>query len=266
MVGAVNAVVRFRGSIRESSVDPYLRILQRVRDKRKYRGLLFDISSGGGGDVPSTDLYLAVKRVARVKPVVATIGSVGASGGYLATLGAQKIFAYEGSDVGSIGVVMPHVAVGSLLDRLGVKVEMLSHGRHKSAFQGIRDLTEEERSKVLRVGEVSYNSFVDAVARERKKPREEILKLATGEFWSGRQALQLGLIDALGDRETALDDLSRMTGVPRQRSVEVFPRRPWRSRLLGFPFVSSQGSFAQEISGALRETVEDLVWDSRFFR
>lgn len=270
MVGPVNAHIKFRGSISERSVEPYLRMLKFVREKSKFKGLLFDISSGGGGEVPSTDLYLAIKRVALAKPVVASIGSVGASGGYMASLGAQKIYAYEGSAVGSIGVVMPHIAVKGLLEKLGVDVELLHQGRHKDAYQGLRPLTDEERTKLLKVGEVSYNSFVEVVAKERKKSRDDILKLATGEFWSGRQALQLGLVDLIGDRETALEDLSRMSGVPRERTVEIVPPRSLGERLfgnfLGGPSEMVGSAVGRGVRVALEETLQDWILEGGFFR
>jgi protease-4 len=249
------AQVRFRGVIRERSVDPIVRLLRALRDRPRIKGVLFDVSSGGGGSVPSFDLYLALKRLDAVKPVVASIGSLGASGGYLAALGARNIYAYPDSAIGSIGVIYPHVAVKGLLDKLGVEVELIHQGRHKDAFQGYRALSEEERAKMLKLTGDDYQGFVEVVARERHRPMDEILPLATGEVWSGKEAARLGLIDALGDREEALEALSQMTGVPSRKLVRVEPARPFLERLL-----SSGLSYAGEsFRSTLRESLEDLA-------
>jgi protease-4 len=259
MVGPILAHVKFRGMIRERSVEPYIPVFEAIRDRRKIRGLLLDVSSGGGDSVASEDLYLAVKRVAQVKPVVATIGSIAASGGYMAVVGAHKVFAHEDSDVGSIGVFIPHIAAQGLLDKVGVKVELLHYGRHKDAYQGLRELTEEERTKIMKVAEVGYDSFVNLVARERKKTREAMLALATGEYWSGRQALGLGLVDALGDRVIALEELSRMTGVPSRKTLVVAPHRPFMERLFSGPFNLVGQSLANSFYTSLEESLEELM-------
>ncbi|MCI4366690.1 MAG: signal peptide peptidase SppA [Thermoplasmata archaeon] len=227
------AHVQFRGTIQERRAEPFLGMLKALRDTRRVRGVLLDISSGGGADVPSNDLYLAVKRLDAVKPVVASIGSIGASGAYMMALGARKIFAYPDSAVGSIGVVMPHFAVRGLLSKLGVEVDLVHSGRHKDAYQGLRPLTDEERTKLQAVSDDSYRNFVEIVARERRRPVAEIEPLATGEFWSGRRALALGLVDALGDREEALAELSRITKVRVERTVRIVPPRPFLERFLG---------------------------------
>lgn len=260
MVGPIVAHVRFRGTIRERSVEPYLKILSYVREKPKIRGLLMDVSSGGGDGVSSTDLYNAVKRVSKVKPVVATVGSVAASGGYMALLGANKIYAHEESDVGSIGVFIPHISLKKLLEKIGVEVELLHHGEHKDAYQGLRPLTPEEKAKLLAVARVGYDSFVDMVARERKIPRDRMLTLATGEYWSGKQAKELGLIDAIGDREDAIAELSRVTGVAPRKVVEFAPPQPFLSRLMnrGGMF-SLGGGMATDMRNALEEVLEDAL-------
>ncbi len=252
------AHLQFRGTIRERSVEPYVRIMKMLERKNRIRGVLLDISSGGGADIPSQDFYLAVKRLNSVKPVVASIGSVGASGAYMAALGARTIYAYPESIVGSIGVVYPHVAVRELLGKLGISVDLLHEGRHKDAYQGYRDLTDEERAKLQAVIGDSYRGFVETVARERHRTVEQILPLATGEFWSGRKALELGLVDALGDRDAALQYLAQGTGVPIQRTVRVAPPRPFMERFLQ----GGMSVLGNRLRDGIHDAVEDLAYDS----
>jgi len=251
------AYLAFRGTIRERSVEPYLRLLRGLRERRRVKGVLLDISSGGGEAVASMDFFLAVKRLDAVKPVVASIGSMGASGAYMAALGARRIFAYPESAVGSIGVIFPHFAVRDLLRRLGISVELLHVGEHKDAYQGYRPLTDEERSKLQAIAQESYDGFVQMVARERKRPVDEVKALATGEFWTGAHSLQLGLIDALGDHEAALEDLARVTGVPVRKTVRVAPPRPLFDRL----FSGGAGAVAAGLTSRIQESVEDALLD-----
>jgi protease IV len=252
------AHVSFRGSIRERSVEPFARMLKSLRGRSRIRGVLLDLSSGGGESIASMDFYLAVKRLDAVKPVYASIGAIGASGAYLAALGARRIFAYPESNVGSIGVVFPHFAVRDLLRKLGISVDLLHAGDHKDAYQGYRPLTEVERTKLLAVVRDNYDVFVGVVARERKLPVETIRGLATGEFWSGRRALELGLVDALGDRELALEELARVTGVPSRKTVRLAPPRPFLDRLLS----GGANSIVGGMSERFRDAVEDSVLDA----
>jgi protease IV len=252
------ALVSFRGTIRERSVEPYLGLLRALRERRRIKGVLFDISSGGGGSVSSYDLYAAVKRLDRVKPVYASIGAVGASGGYMAALGARKVFAYPDSAVGSIGVIAPHIAVRGLLDKLGVSVELIHQGSHKDAYAGVRPLTEEERRIDLDRTAESYRQFIALVAQARQRPVPEIEALATGEVFAGTTALRNHLVDALGDREEALEALAAATGVSVAKTVRVAPRRPFLERALS----GAMGSAAPGLSVAFRDAVEDALYSS----
>ena len=249
------AHVPFRGTIRERSVEPYVRLLRSLRGRRRIKGVLFDISSGGGEVVASTDLYLAVKRLDATVPVFASIGSMGASGAYLAALGARRIYAYPQSQVGSIGVVYPHIAVRELVRRLGISVDLLHVGEHKDAFLGYRPLTETERAKMLATAQEDYDGFVRSVADARHRPVEEIRALATGEVWSGTRAHALGLVDALGDREMALEELARSVGVAPRRAVRITPPRPFLERLMGV----GGGAFSAAWSERIGEAFEDLL-------
>jgi protease IV len=255
------AHVSFRGTIRERSVEPYLRLLRGLRGRRRVKGVLLDISSGGGEAIASMDFYLAVKRLDAVKPVIASIGSLGASGAYMAALGARRIFAYPESAVGSIGVIFPHFATRDLLRRLGISVDLLHVGVHKDAYQGYRPLTEVERGKLLAVAQESYDVFVELVARERKRPLEEMRTLATGEFWSGTRSLQLGLVDALGDREAALEELSRVTRVSSRKAVRIGPPRAFLDRM----FSGGANALAGGFSARIQESLEDSLIDGGGF-
>jgi len=247
------AQVPFRGTIRERSVEPYLRLLKGLRSRRRVKGVLLDISSGGGEVVASADFYLAVKRLDAVKPVFASIGSIGASGAYMAALGARRVFAYPSSEVGSIGVIFGHFALRDLARRLGVSVDLLHEGAHKDAYQGYRPLTEEERAKLQAITREEYDQFVELVARERHRSVDEIRALATGEFWTGTQALKLGLIDGLGDREAVTEELAKLAGVPSRKTVRVTPPRSMFDRLLSGPSNDLGGGLV----GRLSDAVED---------
>jgi protease IV len=251
------AHVQFRGTIRERSVEPYLRLLKALRSRRRVRGVLLDLSSGGGESIASLDFYLGVKRLNQVKPVFVSIGSVGASGAYMAALGGRKVFAYPESTVGSIGVIYAHFAVRELARRLGISVELLHAGVHKDAFQGYRPLTEEERAKLQAITQESYEGFVELVARERHRPVDEIRALATGEFWTGQRALQLGLVDALADREAVLEELAAATGVPSRKTVRVAPPRALIDRILN----GGSNSVGGGLFGRFHDALEDSVFD-----
>lgn len=248
--------VPYRGTIRERSVEPYVRLLKSLRGRRRVKGVLLDISSGGGEVVASTDLYLAVRRLNATVPVYASIGGIGASGAYLAAVGARKVYAYPESAVGSIGVVYPHVAARELIRRLGISVELLHVGEHKDAFYGYRPLTEVEREKLLATAQEDYDAFVRTVAEARHRPAEEIRALATGEVWSGARALALGLVDALGDREAALEDLAKAVGVSPRKVVRLTPPRPFLARLF-----DGGGGVSAAVSDRLGEIVQDVLLD-----
>jgi protease-4 len=179
----------------------------------------------------------------------------------MTALGARRIFAYPESDVGSIGVISAHFAVRDLLRRLGVGVELLHAGEHKDAYQGYRPLTDVERAKLQAITQEGYDVFVRLVARERHKTVDQVLPLATGEFWTGSQALELGLIDGLADREAALEELARLTGVASRRAVRVTPPRSLLDRLIN----GSASSLSSGLVSRFRDSLEDAVFEGEWY-
>ena len=211
----------------------FLRDVRRLRRDGSVRGWVVAINSPGGVVAPSQSMYqmLDELRTEDEVPVIASIGSVGASGGYYIALGADSIVALPGSITGSIGVIMEYPNVRELLDKVGVRMEVVTAGEQKDLGSPFRDLGPEDREILSELAEDVHEQFIEAVASARGMPVEEIRPLADGRVLSGRQAHEVGLIDRLGNLHDALDMAGRMAGLgPNPRVVR--PPREDRSWLL----------------------------------
>ncbi len=172
--------------------------IERALDDRSVRGVVLHVDSPGGSVLVSDLMLHGVRRLAEKKPVVAYFGDVAASGGYLAALGASCIFAEPTTVTGSIGVVAARLGVGPLLDRMGVSIETVKRGARADMHSPMRALTPDERALLERELEEVYRYFVESVARGRGRTPGEIEPLAAGRVYSGRAALQQGLVDGVG--------------------------------------------------------------------
>ena len=209
----------------------YERLLSSVRSSSRVRALVLDIDSPGGSVAASEYLYGQVQRVAEKKPVVACIRGYGASGAYLVSCAAGRIVASPGALIGSIGVISIRPVVEELLRRLGVSVNVSKRGALKDMGAFWRETTPEEKEKMQGLIDESYERFVSVVARARRMDDAAARRLATGEvFWASR-ALELGLIDELGDLDRAVDVAVELSGAPR-RLLRLRPPRSLRERLL----------------------------------
>lgn len=226
------AVVRLYGPITGGarSAD-WVELLTHLRESKRIPAVVLDIDSGGGSATASDDLFLAVERLAARKPVVAAIRGTGASGAYLAAMGARRLVANPNAIVGSIGVISYGPRVARLLERSGVSVSVTKAGRHKDVGVPWRDETDEERAIEQRIVDAFYEAFVGRVAAGRHIALERVRELATGEVWLGREALELGLVDEIGDLERATEIAAEMAGVP-AKAAPVRLRRPLLGRLM----------------------------------
>jgi protease-4 len=205
-----------------SAAEPSLRqALKRARDDRRVLGVLLAINSRGGSALASERLLREVQLTARVKPVVAYLADVAASGGYMIAAGSACIVAQPLSLTGSIGVVSGRLLISGLLEQLGVAVEVVKRGEHADMFSGLRPLGEAERRALLAQLEELYVRFVRLVADGRGRAPEEIEAVAEGRVWSGRAALANGLVDRLGGPDVALEELRSRVGTAGGRALPM---------------------------------------------
>jgi protease-4 len=144
------------------------------------------------------------------KKVVASLGDVAASGGYYIASAADLVVANPGTITGSIGVLMELGNLEGLLQKIGVRLEVIKKGQHKDIGSPARPITEEERRLLQASIDDAYAQFVDAVVQGRRMPHEKVIALADGRVFTGRQALQAGLVDELGNNQDALDSAIRL--------------------------------------------------------
>ncbi len=211
MSGDKIGVVHVEGMILDSTdVVSWIHSLE--KDK-SIKGVLLRVNSPGGAIAPSQEIYQAVTELNGVKPVVASYGSVAASGGYYASVPSRLIFANPGSITASIGVMAEFVTVTEAMEKLGIKPEVLTTGKYKAAGTPMRELSYEQREQMQGLMMDLHEQFVDDVAAARTMDRARVAAVADGRAVSGRQALALGLIDQLGSMSQAVDKLKELCGI-----------------------------------------------------
>ena len=226
-------VVEVSGVIgRGVNVSVYSRILDEVRADKRIKALIVDIDSPGGTASGSEVLYHSLSRVAREKPVVAYIRGTGASGAYLMSCAATKIVALPTTLVGSIGVIYLRPVLQQLFQKLGIGFSVYTGGRLKDMSGFWRSPTSEEEDKFRGLIQEIYDNFVGVVAAGRQMDLDKVREYATGEVFTGRGAMERGLVDELGDFDTALDMAAEL-GQTRRRPIWVRPKRPFLERFVG---------------------------------
>ncbi len=208
MVGADKvALVKVEGllSSSESIVDE----LHGYSDDNSIKAIVLRIDTPGGGVVVSQEIYNAVKNAKKEgKKIVVSMGTVAASGGYYVAAAADRIVANPGTLTGSLGVKMEFANIEKLLEKIGVKGQVVKAGEYKDIGSPFRDMTVQEKKLLQDVIDDVHSQFIEAVAEGRKLPIADVRAIADGRIFTGRQALKLKLVDELGD----LDDSIRIAG------------------------------------------------------
>ncbi|MGB8225099.1 MAG: signal peptide peptidase SppA [Polyangiales bacterium] len=222
------AVVAIKGAISESGAPMGRRAsivsaLRHARTDRRALGVLLWVDSPGGSAEASDLIHREVVRVKEKKPVVAYFGEVAASGGYYVAAHANAIVAQPLGLTGSIGVVSARLMASQLLDRVGIRTEVLRTGPHADIFSPHRPLTDDERVILNRELDAFYDSFVALVADGRGRPVEDIEPLARGRVWLAADAHRHGLVDELGGMDAALERLKASIDAPASMRERLRP-------------------------------------------
>ena len=219
--------------------DETLKTIRAIADS-KAAAAVITIESPGGTTAGSELLFDELRRLAAKKPVVAVVGTMAASGAYIAALGADRIFAKGNSLVGSIGVLVEFPNFSGLLDKIGVKLESIKSSPLKAAPNGMEPTSEAARAAVAALVADSFDWFKGLVKDRRHLTDEELAQVADGRVFTGRQGVPLKLVDAIGGEREAIAWLESEKGVAKD-----LPVRDWRpEKSIGFGLLGSAASIA----------------------
>ncbi len=209
------------------------------------KAVVLRIDSPGGAVVPSQEIYDKVLEVKKTKRIVVSMGSVAASGGYYIACAADRIVANPGTITGSIGVIIQFSQIEDLLKKLGLKSTVLKAGKYKDVGSPVREMTPAEISLIQGVVDDIHAQFIEVVVLNRKIPREEIEKVADARIFTGRQALEAGLVDDIGNMEYAIDTAADLAGIEGKPEV-VYPDKKSEG-LLRYIVSETLSSFLAEL-------------------
>ena len=222
------AVLPLEGEI--SSSRKWIATLKKFENNPQVAGILIPINSPGGQVAPSQELYHAIRKVRETgeKPVFVSMSSVAASGGYYAALGADSVFANAGTLTGSIGVIMQFPIYSDLMEKIGVGMRTVKSQEFKDAGSPFREMSDLEKQYFQALIDDVYDQFTEVVSQERGIDELNMQTLGNGRVFTGRQAYEAGLVDAIGTFEDAKGALCTRLGIPVDSPL-LYPQEPRRT-------------------------------------
>jgi len=216
------AVVNIRGMI--TSSRDIVEQIGTFKEDDDVKAIILRINSPGGGVGPSQEIYREILRAKEKKKIIASIESVGASGGYYVACASDVIVANPGTITGSIGVVMEFSNIEELLKKIGFRSYVIKSGKHKDIGSPLREMTPQEREILQGVIDNVHSQFVRAVAEGRNMEEGKVRQIADGRIFSGEQAKELGLVDRLGSLQDAIEIAAEMARIKGKPTV-IYPKR-----------------------------------------
>ena len=215
-------IVRLEGVI--VTPEKVLKDLRNFRENDRVKAIVLRIDSPGGAVGASQELYQAIRKVDKEKPVVASLVNTAASGAFYAACASRWIVSDPGTITGSIGVIMKLPNISGLLQRLGIKTTVIKSGKLKDLASITRDLTPEERQVLKEVMDDIHNQFIQDVAKGRNLPVKVVSRVADGRIFSGRQALALHFVDELGNFSAAVKKAAKL-GKIKGKPALIYPQK-----------------------------------------
>ena len=207
--------------------DTVCRWIRRAREDKSIAAIVFRVDSPGGSAVASESIWREVTLAKKEKPFIVSMSDLAGSGGYQISMAAHRIVAQPQTLTGSIGVIFAKINMKGLYERLGIKGERITFGKRADMFSTFRRATPEERRLLRQEILKTYENFVSKAAEGRKMSKEEIHRLGKGRVWTGKQALEQGLVDELGGLSRAIEIAKELAGIPEDDPVRfvVWPQQ-----------------------------------------
>ncbi len=216
-------LVEVKGMIIDSRET--VRQLRYFLKKDAIKAVVLRVDSPGGVVAPSQEISDEVAKFAKKKKIVVSMGSLAASGGYYISAPATLIYANPGTITASIGVILKLSNIEALMDKIGIKSYTLKTGKYKDSGSPFRQLSAADRAMLQAVIDNTHEQFVQAVARGRKLPVEDVRKIADGRILSGEQAKALKLVDRLGTLQDAIEEAGKLAGISGEPEVIQAPKK-----------------------------------------
>jgi protease-4 len=251
--GGEVGVIELNGVIMDSKAT--LRKLKDFEEDSNVKAVVLRLNSPGGAVAPSQEIYQSVKNYK--KPLVVSMGSLAASGAYYVAMGAKKVYANPGTITGSIGVIMEFANLEKLYDWAKIQRYVIKTGKFKDIGAEFREMTPEEKALLQGMVDNVLSQFKQAVADGRKLTLDQVTAIADGRIFSGSQAKEQHLVDALGTLQDAIDDAAKQAGLKENPEV-VYPEKI-RPRWLDLLLDGSSNEDRSEGSHSLISSLAQLL-------
>jgi protease-4 len=226
------AVINVDGIIIDS--DPYIKSIREIRESDSVKAVVVRINSPGGAVATSQEIYEELKSLGETVPVIASMGTVAASGGYYIACAAATIYANPGTITGSIGVIAQFASYEQLLKWAKVEVEVIKSGEFKDLGSPLRKMPEAEKAYLQTLIDSVHSQFKDMVSEKRNLSPAKVASLSDGKIFTGSRAKELGLVDRIGTLEAAVAEARKLGGLNEDSWIREYPIK--KKTLLDFVF------------------------------